>query len=162
MKPWYQHPMVWLLITFPALAVIGGMITINLAIVSNDGLVEDDYYRRGMGINQDLARDRHAKKLALYAQFQLQENQQLDIKFSVVDNSVLPKQLKLKLMHTTRAGQDQTPLLQQTTTGQYRGVLEKPLSQGYWVIELSTDDWRIQGRLQTPNTHQAILTSINP
>ena len=61
-KPWYAEPWVWLMISFPLAAVIGGMITIYLAVLTSDGLVVDDYYKRGKAINVDLARDR-AKEL---------------------------------------------------------------------------------------------------
>jgi len=30
--PWYREPLVWLVIFFPAIAVMGGLITIYLAI----------------------------------------------------------------------------------------------------------------------------------
>jgi hypothetical protein len=45
--PWYREPWVWLMIAFPMSAVIGGMITIYLAVTTSTGLVVDDYYKRG-------------------------------------------------------------------------------------------------------------------
>lgn len=45
----------WLLAIPPAAAVIGGIAVLYLAITTNDGLVADDYYRRGVTINQSLA-----------------------------------------------------------------------------------------------------------
>ena len=50
-KRWYAEPWVWLLIALPMTAVIGGMITIYLAVTTSDGLVVDDYYKRGKAIN---------------------------------------------------------------------------------------------------------------
>jgi hypothetical protein len=57
-KPWHRQPWVWLLIALPMSAVIGGMVTLYIAVTTSDGLVVDDYYRRGKAINLDLARDR--------------------------------------------------------------------------------------------------------
>ena len=66
-KPWYREPFVWLVILFPASAVIGGMITISLAISSDDGLVVDDYYKRGLEINRTLERDKAAARHGIQA-----------------------------------------------------------------------------------------------
>ena len=46
-KPWHRQPWVWLLIALPMTAVIGGMVTIYIAVTTSDGLVVDDYYKRG-------------------------------------------------------------------------------------------------------------------
>jgi len=57
---WYRVPAVWLLIALPLTAVAAGFFLLGAAIQSDDGLVVDDYYRRGKEINLDLARDRAA------------------------------------------------------------------------------------------------------
>ena len=62
---WYREPFVWLLIAFPATAVIVGFTLLGLAIYSDDGMVEDDYYRKGKEINRVLARDQAAAKHGL-------------------------------------------------------------------------------------------------
>jgi hypothetical protein len=67
-RPWYAEPWVWLIIAIPLTAVIVGMITIYLAVSTSDGLVVDDYYKRGKAINVDLARDRAAARYELRAQ----------------------------------------------------------------------------------------------
>ena len=73
---WYREPWVWLLILFPSMAVIGGMITIYLAVTTSDGLVVDDYYKRGKAINRVLARDKAAARYGLTATlaFDMREN----------------------------------------------------------------------------------------
>ena len=59
-RPWYREPFVWLLIAIPLTAVIVGFVGLALAIRSDDGMVEDDYYRQGMAINRMLDRDKAA------------------------------------------------------------------------------------------------------
>ncbi len=54
--------------TGPAIVVLAGVITTYLAVVTSDGLVADDYYKRGLAINQTLARDLVARQLGLRAQ----------------------------------------------------------------------------------------------
>ena len=60
--PWHREPLVWLVIAFPLAAVIGGFATLYLAIRSWDGLVVDDYYKKGLEINKVLARDELAQQ----------------------------------------------------------------------------------------------------
>jgi hypothetical protein len=69
--PWYRYPWVWLMIAFPLAAVIGGIVTIYLAVTTSDGLVVDDYYRHGKTINRVLARDRAAAEHGLEARIAL-------------------------------------------------------------------------------------------
>ena len=56
--PWWKHGHVWLLIAVPAAAVIGGAATVVIAASGADPLVTPDYYRKGIEINQQLARER--------------------------------------------------------------------------------------------------------
>ena len=48
---WYREPIMWLVIAFPLTAVIVGFVSLALAIRSDDGMVEDDYYKQGMTIH---------------------------------------------------------------------------------------------------------------
>ena len=68
--PWHKEHYVWLIIFFPLLAVVGGIITFILAINSNDGLVVDDYYKQGLEINRTLERDQNAANYELDADIQ--------------------------------------------------------------------------------------------
>ena len=65
--PWYKQFWPWFLIFFPATAVIAGIITIIIAIKTDDGLVKDDYYKAGLAINQTLERKQKAHDLGLSA-----------------------------------------------------------------------------------------------
>lgn len=56
--PWWNYPLVWMVIAGPALVVVAGFVTLWLAIRTPDPVVTGDYYRRGMEINQTLARDK--------------------------------------------------------------------------------------------------------
>jgi hypothetical protein len=56
--PWWKHGHVWLLIAGPAAVVLAGLVTAWIAVASPDPVVEEDYYRRGIEINRQLARER--------------------------------------------------------------------------------------------------------
>ena len=55
-EPWYRHRWPWLLMLGPFVVIVAAAITVYLAVISNDGLVDDDYYKQGLAINQTLAR----------------------------------------------------------------------------------------------------------
>ncbi|HYF42990.1 MAG TPA: FixH family protein [Ramlibacter sp.] len=57
-KPWWRYGFVWLVIAGPAAVVVAGVATLVIAAQGADSLVAKDYYRRGIEINQQLARER--------------------------------------------------------------------------------------------------------
>jgi len=142
-RPWYKEPYVWLIIALPLSAVIGGIITIRLAIISDDGLVDDDYYQDGLAINQVLDRDNAARKLGLDANIELDiERQQIRIDLAAPTDFSKPRILLAHLMHATRKGFDQVVKLSQTPEGHYQGRLPD-LPAGHWYIEIESGNWRL-------------------
>jgi hypothetical protein len=57
-RPWWREPQVWLLIAGPAAVVVAGLVTAVIAVRGADPVVAEDYYRRGLHINEELARNR--------------------------------------------------------------------------------------------------------
>jgi hypothetical protein len=66
-RPWYREPWPWILAAGPFIVVVAGIYTAWLAIKSNDGLVTDDYYKKGLAANQTIARNELAASLGLVA-----------------------------------------------------------------------------------------------
>ncbi len=158
--PWYKQPYVWLLITFPAAAVLGGIVTIYIAVLTDDGLVTDDYYKRGLQINRSLARDRLADKMDLSATVDwAAAESRLAVVLAAKDMHALPAQLQLRLFHSTRGGLDQAMLLPQTAAGRYGGRAPD-LAPGAWNIELGTSDWRLLGRMEVPGPRRVELVPV--
>lgn len=56
--PWWKHGHVWLIISGPAVVVVAALATAWIAVAGQDPVIEEDYYRRGVEINQQLAHDR--------------------------------------------------------------------------------------------------------
>ena len=54
-KPWWRYPLLWMVIAGPALVVVASFVTFWIAWGSQDPLVSQDYYRRGVEINRSLA-----------------------------------------------------------------------------------------------------------
>lgn len=63
--PWWRFPLVWMVIAGPAAVVVAGIATVWIAVLTPDPVVAEDYYRRGMQINQTLAEQRKALLPAL-------------------------------------------------------------------------------------------------
>ena len=150
-RPWYREPYVWLVITIPALAVVGGIAMIVISVVSDDGLVVDDYYRRGKQINRVLERDRAAATLQLSARLAIDAQNIVRVKLRSDVNAPLPERVELNLAFATRSGIDQTVALRQVSSGgDYAGELLRPLIDGRWYAQLQTERWRLVGALQSP------------
>ena len=144
------------MIAFRMADVIGGMITIYLAVTTSDGLVVDDYYKRGKAINLDLARDDAAARYQLRAtiELDLRDNRmQLQLESAT---AVLPKTLTFSLLHPTQPGHDQLISLQHAGDGVYYGAIDE-VARGNWYLQLEADDWRLSGDMQIPLTEKVVL-----
>lgn len=137
--PWYREPWPWLLIAGPAAVVVAGVATIWVAFASADGLVAEDYYREGLGINKVLAREEAAQRLGVSAQVELHPGR-LVVKLK----GEKPKALFAHLAHATRAGHDLRLRLAPAADGTYSADLP-PLPPGRWriVVEDPQATWRI-------------------
>ena len=148
---WYREPYVWLLIAIPLSSVLVGMTMLVLATRSDDGLVADDYYRRGLQINQDLARDRIAGQLGLNARLSF-DSGTLRLQLHAADPSFqFPAQLRLRFSHATRKGRDVQLVLNARAEAAYDAPAPK-LSAGRWYLEVAAADWRLTSALSVPTT----------
>ena len=53
-EPWWKFGHVWLVIAGPAIVVVAGFVTFFIAARQPDPVVTEDYYRKGIEINQTL------------------------------------------------------------------------------------------------------------
>ncbi len=146
-QPWYRHPWPWILMAGPFVVVVAGVITAYLAVRSNDGLVDDDYYKLGLAVNQVTARDQNAVKLGLQAEVMLNvEGEKVRVLLRGKPDAVLPEAIGFRAVHPTRAGVDQVVLLRADGAGSYSGKLTTPL-KGRWHIALEDEksEWRLTG-----------------
>jgi hypothetical protein len=125
----------------PAAAVLASAVTVWLAVVSEDGLVADDYYKRGLAINQEIRRDQAARDLGIAASL---ESRAGVLRVRLSSRAAPPEALFARLVHATRAGHD----LRLRLTRVNREVYETELPQlpaGKWrvVLEDPRGEWRI-------------------
>jgi uncharacterized protein len=140
---WYREPYVWLVILFPTLSVIMGITILTLSIKSNDGMVVDDYYKRGMAINEILARDQAARDYGLEAVLDWHSTPgQLRMVLSSTEPFDYPETIHIDFFHATRSGYDRDVYLQREVDNLYVGTMPD-LRLGRWNVEIEADDWRI-------------------
>ncbi len=143
--PWYKQRWPWILISGPALVIVAGIITVWLAVVSNDGLVTDDYYKQGLAVNQRLQRDHEAGKMGLEVDV-MRAGGNVRMLLTQAGNIPLPEKIVLKLSHPTRAGQDMAVDMLGEGQGFYTGKLSGVL-EGRWHVTIEDPQgvWRLQG-----------------
>lgn len=158
-RPWYREPLAWMVFAIPALAVVGGAVLLVLAFASWDGLVADDYYRRGMQINRSLARDATASRLGLRAAVRFPGADAIEVRLN--DATSAGGGLILHLAHATREGADLRLDMQRTAHGVWRAALP-PLSPGKWYLEVGNERWRLSAPLWLPVEAEEIAISARP
>ena len=158
-RRWYREPWVWLLILFPAAAVIGGAVTLYLAVTTSTGLVVDDYYKRGKAINRDLARDEAAAAYGLSASLALDIQDKRAQLVLDTGSAAAPAEIRLSVLHPTQPGHDQLIRLTPIAASIYRGALAT-LPQGHWYLQLEADDWRLSGGVKIPMAGPVVLVPL--
>ena len=139
MTPWYREPWPWILMSGPAAVIVAGAFTTWIAFASADGLVADDYYKRGLAVNAVLGREEAARRQGISATA-LRNGKVLEVKL----RGAAPDALFAQLAHTTRAGNDQRLRLTAGADGVYRAPLP-PLPAGRWrmILEDPRGEWCI-------------------
>jgi hypothetical protein len=157
-EPWYKQFWPWFLIALPLSVVIAAIVTINIAIESDDGLVSDDYYKEGLAIHKDA--DSAAKAQQLGIAGSLDYDVETGAITLVLDQPLLGDvaALALQVTHPTRPNQDQSIELTPLDGRQFVGRVQM-LGQANWKLQLRPADktWRIEGRLPVPGSAQSRL-----
>jgi hypothetical protein len=159
-NPWYREPWPWLLMAGPALVIVAGAITTAIAVKTSDGVVADDYYKQGLGINRALARDARAADLRLAADVQFNEERtRVRVRLA---GAAQPDTVRMTLVHPTRAGGDQATTLRRISPasageGLYEGAVATPHA-GTWRLRLedTAGGWRLTGNWRTHDGSAAL------
>ncbi|WP_284337182.1 FixH family protein [Comamonas sp. NoAH] len=52
--PWWKYGHMWLVLGGPAVVVVAGIVTAMIATNGADPVVDENYYQKGLNINQEL------------------------------------------------------------------------------------------------------------
>jgi hypothetical protein len=154
-SPWYRQFWPWFIISIPALTIVAAMITITIAVKTDDGLVVDDYYKEGLAINEDKQRGKKAAALEISAELSLDENGMIKAQLPEIV-AALPF-LMLTLTHPGDASKDlELPL---ANVGNALFTSKDPLDgtgiNWHVVITPPDTDWKLSGRWR-PDTVSSI------
>lgn len=143
--PWYKQRWPWILMAGPGVVIVAGIVTLWLAVVSNDGLVTDDYYKQGLAVNQRLQRDHAAASLGLRADL-MQAGLNVRLLLGSDAPVALPEAITVRLSHPTRAGFDQLVTLRSEGGDVYGGKLAAEI-EGRWLVAIEdpAGQWRLHG-----------------
>jgi hypothetical protein len=142
--PWHRERWPWLLMAGPAVVIVAGIVTVWFAVKSDDGLVADDYYRRGLAINRTLERADRAAALDLAATVDLDAEGRVRVRLTTSSSApeAQPTALRLAILHPTHAGDDIHGVAVRGPDGDYVGELA-PIAPGRWLVQVETDAWRL-------------------
>lgn len=156
-QPWYREPWPWLLMLGPFVVVVAGIVTAWLAVSTSDGLVTEDYYKKGLKAGQTIARSERAQALGLTAGVRVTA-ETLSLRLAAASGEfVAPPRLVVVVSHPTRAGLDQTQVLERSGSG-YAGSFRLPAS-GHWLVSIEDEarTWRLLGNVVLPAAGEVFI-----
>jgi hypothetical protein len=159
--PWYREPWTWLLIGLPATAVVASLTSAAIAIQGADPIVADDYYERGLDINQTLARIQKGASDGVHASVEydgLRAGESIWVRVRAA-HGVPDPSIRIRLLAPLPGAPAREAVLARVPsspdgdaeyTGQWPAAIDpgvRPAAAG-WRIELRGRDWQVEGDVQ--------------
>ena len=147
--PWYRQFWPWFLIVLPGSVVIAAFATLYIANRHADDLVVDEYYKDGLAINRQLAKQEAARQRG-YAARLIVDGRRIEVETDGIEHVA---NLRLQLSHPLEADRDFTVQLTRTGPAHYTASLPDPVaSHWHWILDAGEDGgWRLDGSLQAGN-----------
>lgn len=138
----------------PAVVVVAGVTTAIIAYRGADGLVADDYYKQGLGINRQIARDQVATQLHIAGEVRVGAGR---VCVLLRSDDTLPDRITLRFAHPARASEDRVVHLARSSDGIWEAPLAD-LPRSRWRAIVETAQWRVAAQLDTNNADFAPLS----
>lgn len=149
-RRWYREPMLWLVMSIPAAAVVAGIATLVLALGGGSADSVRDRVRRTAQVQvADQAADREALQRNLSGVLQRDPGTGAAA-VQLEGDEVADAQLQLVLAHPTDAAADAVVTLVRQDGQRWLGRLPAQRIAHDWILELAPPDrsWRLRGRLR--------------
>lgn len=159
---WYKEPWMLLVLGGPLFVVGAAIATGFIAWHGQDKVISNDYYRQGLRIDQELARDANAKMYNMRAQLSLVEGNNLQL--TLQGAGKLPPVAQVSIASSANGLQANEAVykiaMSKVRPGLYQAELPMPLQNDKqnWHVKLSADDWRLTARWQ----HGALAVLMQP
>jgi hypothetical protein len=142
-QPWYREPWAWFVVAIPIVAVAASFAALGFAIATDDGVVAEDYYKQGLAVNQVLRREARARELHLAATAIFSGD---SVTVALRGTREGSPDLRLRLIHPTRSGLDQSVALQPSGKA-FEGRLAALNAEARLVVlEDAGATWRLTGK----------------
>jgi hypothetical protein len=164
----FREPLVWLVVGLPMVAVIAACVTLAIAVMKGDSLVAADYYKQGLQVNQDTARQRVATELGLVARIdRLDGHTQMQLQAGpaaaerMADPALMPASITFVLTHPVDELLDRRIAFDRVSTdcpehtACYR--TQATLPDGRWTATLQTPLWRIDQPVQVEQSRLTLV-----
>ncbi|HBG30640.1 FixH family protein [Candidatus Macondimonas diazotrophica] len=149
--PWYRQFWPWFLMLPPAAAVIGGFITLWIAVEHADTLLPDRFSRVGIALQPDAIPGPTSATLS----FRL-DSERLYLR---VSGETANTPLTLRWLHPTLPDRDQISILQPFAPGEYEARLPNGLREPRVLRLESQAGWVLEGRWR-PGTDATRLVPL--
>jgi|AntRauTorcE11898_2_1112593.scaffolds.fasta_scaffold29211_2 hypothetical protein len=159
LQPWYKQFWPWFLIGLLLSSITFSLIYLALSIRYYDGSISGDYYERGLAINEQLAKQEHARELGLSASL-LVDDHTGDVVIDLAGER-RPERLHLTLIFPTDSDFDRELTLEHVREGRYVTTLDEPLRHR-WYLQLQPEagenaEWRLTGEARYPSDSEVAL-----
>ena len=163
-RPWYRQLWPWLIMTPPAAAVVGGFITLYLALAQPPAPVAGEYDAQRISAVARSNLEDQARALGLDADLRLSPHPangpgRIRVKLSAREAGNLPDRVRVRLIHRTRESDDREVLLtRQGST--YSGEIQRPAGRLWVELQDEPGSWRLSAEL--PETQDRVLLQPRP
>lgn len=156
--PWYRQFWPWFLIALPLTAVIGGVITIWIAVTHETGLVKENYYQDGLSINQQLKQKQQAEQAKIEATISFSEaDEKITLYFGgdIAPPAAMSLQLSAAIDPDKDRQFDLTPVNPRLFQARMTSI---PRGRFYLLLEPENNTWRLTGEVRLPSIEPVVIS----
>ncbi|MDO6563494.1 FixH family protein [Amphritea sp. 1_MG-2023] len=155
--PWYKQPWLWFILAPLIATVLYSTVYITASVVTNDGVVLEEYTKQAKTFHEDKRLQEAAETLGLHGTLRF-DTLTGDVNLELISSqgAALAPQLTLLIGHPTKASLDISITLNKIQAGHYGGELSNVLKGNKTLIISPTDkQWALTSKVQPPYDQQS-------